>query len=242
MAKALIISDVHSNIYALNAIWEKEKDCDLIYCAGDLIDPVLYARETIQWARNKNAVCVVGGHDRSVIKRFREQQTQCNREGLGTLEERDIKFVDNLPQSVTFELDSIGYCMKHKYDGDHYTDSIVYGTINSEYHFDKFWQRHASQSALNCSERRIIFGHTHLRAVHYLADDKLWMNPGSCHWRANKNRSTYGSYGKEKYSPYEPTKDAHYITITDGHISLKSLAYDYSDLHSLIHRDYAESH
>ena len=29
--KALIISDIHSNIYALEAIWSEEKDCDVIY-------------------------------------------------------------------------------------------------------------------------------------------------------------------------------------------------------------------
>ena len=36
--KALIISDIHSNIYGLEAVYKKEKDSDIIYCAGDLVD------------------------------------------------------------------------------------------------------------------------------------------------------------------------------------------------------------
>lgn len=238
MAKALVISDVHSNIFALEAIWKEEKDSDIIYCAGDLTDPLLYASETIQWIRDKNAVCVIGGHDSSVATKSRAYHKE--QENVGPPNQDDIDFLANLPVSVTFDMDSISYCMKHEYEGDHHTGAIVYGTINSEYHFDKFWRQHAEPSAQDCREKRIIFGHTHLRAVHYLTDNKLWMNPGSCHWRANKNRSTYGAYGEEKYRPYEPTKNAHYITITDGHISLRSLAYDGSELQGLLHKAYVE--
>ena len=36
--KILALSDIHSNIYALDAIWDKEKDADLIVAAGDLVD------------------------------------------------------------------------------------------------------------------------------------------------------------------------------------------------------------
>jgi predicted phosphodiesterase len=45
--KALIISDIHSNIYAVQAIWEKEKDCDRIYCAGDIVDYGPFPKESL---------------------------------------------------------------------------------------------------------------------------------------------------------------------------------------------------
>lgn len=36
--KALIISDIHSNVKALESIRKAEPDYDVIYCAGDLVD------------------------------------------------------------------------------------------------------------------------------------------------------------------------------------------------------------
>ena len=34
--KTLIISDLHSNIFALEAIWNQEHDSDAVYCAVKL--------------------------------------------------------------------------------------------------------------------------------------------------------------------------------------------------------------
>lgn len=36
--KALLISDVHGNLPALEAVWKKEGNSDAVYCAGDLVD------------------------------------------------------------------------------------------------------------------------------------------------------------------------------------------------------------
>lgn len=47
--KALILSDIHSNIYALEAIWNKERDSDLILCAGDLVDYGPFPQEVLAW-------------------------------------------------------------------------------------------------------------------------------------------------------------------------------------------------
>jgi hypothetical protein len=70
LMKALILSDVHSNIVALEAIWAREGDADAIYCAGDLVDYGVYPRETLAWMRAHNVVCVQGNHDRQVAETF----------------------------------------------------------------------------------------------------------------------------------------------------------------------------
>ena len=36
--KVLIISDIHANMDALNAVWARESDADAILCAGDVVD------------------------------------------------------------------------------------------------------------------------------------------------------------------------------------------------------------
>ena len=49
--KALLIADIHSNICALEAIWNKEQDSDIIYCAGDLVDWGPFPKQVLDWVR-----------------------------------------------------------------------------------------------------------------------------------------------------------------------------------------------
>ena len=65
--KTLIISDLHSNIYALEAIWNKERDSDIVYCAGDLVDYGPYPKEVLNWVQSHNVHCVQGNHDRGIV-------------------------------------------------------------------------------------------------------------------------------------------------------------------------------
>jgi len=228
LTKALFIADIHGNIHALQAIWEKEKDSDIIYCAGDLADPnpKLYSKQVIDWVRNKNVVCVKGNHDESFIAKYNSNDRQWREKYAAGVTEDDIEFLDNLPLTINFELDLISYCMLHKYDGDHSQRS--YASLNSAYFFDKLWSATQSDSTIRHQQKRFVFGHTHLAAVHYLANDKLWFNPGSCHFRANKNNTIDRFCPEKSYEPYEPDKQAHYITVTNGCFSLNSVNYDHS--------------
>jgi len=69
--KILILSDIHSNIVALEAIWAKEKDSDLVYCAGDLVDYGPYPQEVIAWLQAHEVPCVQGNHDAWVCLNYR---------------------------------------------------------------------------------------------------------------------------------------------------------------------------
>lgn len=220
MAKALVISDIHGNIDALEAIWARESDCDVIYCAGDLVDPGLYAKEVIDWVHAHQVAVVKGNHDAHFVKAYGSHDEQWKERQAAGVTETDIEFLKELPSTLIFELDKIRYCMRHSY--------FDYCTIEGEHYFDTFWQQNDPEQVQRDQEKRMIFGHTHLRAVHYLTDTKLWLNPGSCHWRADKNRTLHRQFDVVKgYEPYEPTKEAHYITITDGRIRLHSVSYDW---------------
>lgn len=213
--KALIISDIHSNVIALEEIWKKEKDCDIIYCAGDLVDYGPYPKEVIDWVRDKEVVCVRGNHDERVSNLFRnkeelwgvrdEERTWAH-ENAQKLTEEHIQFLETLPLSIEFAMDSFGYSMQHMYKG--------YETIQSLYHYEEFWKKQTTSPLSNMTCQRMIFGHTHRRTVHYLSDQQLWLNPGSVSYRR----------------PDDPSKEAHYITITDGRIEMKSIRYDRSPL------------
>jgi putative phosphoesterase len=212
--KALILSDLHSNIYALEAIWKKEHDSDLVLCAGDTVDYGPYPNEVIAWLQEHNAQCVQGNHDAWVATSYRKGETlesaaeeerawyHLNASLLG---KEDIQFLENLPVSLTFELDGIVYGMQHIYRD--------YREIVSLHAYEQF-RAQAFDSGLSDRISRLILGHTHRQSVRYLSDELLWLNPGSASYRRHD----------------DPDQTTHYITITDGEISLKRLAYDFSPL------------
>ena len=70
--KVVFISDVHANIRCLEAVLEAEKDADLIYCAGDLVDVGLHAREVVDCVRDLKIPTVRGNHDDKIIRFYRE--------------------------------------------------------------------------------------------------------------------------------------------------------------------------
>lgn len=76
--KALIISDIHANIYALENIWKQEKDSDVIYCAGDLVDYGPFPKEVLQWIMEHKALCVKGNHDERVAALYRNKDQLWN--------------------------------------------------------------------------------------------------------------------------------------------------------------------
>ncbi len=150
--KTLIISDVHSNIAALEAIWSREQDADRVLCAGDVVDYGPYPAD--------------------------------------------------LPETHVVEVDGTEYGMTHAYQ--------KYEIIRSLETFRAF-----CNTRFDCQLDRLIFGHTHRREVHYLADDTLWINPGSCSYRRRA----------------EPDQRAQYAVIVDGQISLRAAEYPVEPLY-----------
>ncbi|WP_127581643.1 metallophosphoesterase family protein [Paenibacillus koleovorans] len=209
--KALIISDVHSNLKGLEAIFRAEPNYDVLYCAGDLVDVGLHPKEVIHILRERGAICVKGNHDERVISAYRSgmdlwsiphTELDWMHDNARRLDEEDIVYLEHLPERVQFELDGIGYSLQHSYDG--------YNTIDRASQFMAYWEQVTSPSIRDAAEKRLIFGHTHRQGVHYVNDRCLWLNPGSA------------SYTR----PDDPVRGAHYIVIDNGHIRLKHADYE----------------
>lgn len=210
----MIISDVHSNIYALQAIWNQEKDSDVIYCTGDLVDYGPFPKEVLDWIRVHDVICTQGNHDRWVAACCRSGNTLPNvpaaertwaHHNADLLDVDDILHLEQLPMAVTFELDGVSYGMTHFYQ--------KYEEIVSLHTYTHFCAR-TFPLIPSPPLTRLIIGHTHRQAVRYLSDQTLWLNPGSASYRRRD----------------DPDQAAHYVTITGGVISLKRLIYNLEPL------------
>ena len=214
--KTLILSDIHSNITALEAIWDKEQDSDFVYCAGDLVDYGPHPREVIAWIQAHNIPAVQGNHDAWVSLNYRrrhflETMPVAERGWVNytasLLTEADIRYLEKLPQSLTFTLDGIIYGLTHLYQN--------YEEIVSLHDYEQFRHDRFAGAAYT----RLIIGHTHRQAVRYLSDELLWLNPGSVSYRRAG----------------DPDQTAHYATIVNGRLSLHRLPYDTTPVYQAMH-------
>ncbi len=211
--KILVISDVHSNIYALNTILSFEKDVDILCCAGDLLDYGTTPVEVIECIKSIEipTYMVKGNHDLNVIETWWNgsyrfvtgQDYKWIHHNCKQINENHVDYLMQLPETIYFEADGYEYLIRHQYKES-------YETIENCHQFNEFWSEHSPQKDSNFKNRRIIFGHTHQQCIHILRDDQVWLNPGSTSYRR----------------PGDTDKTAQYLVIQNGSVELKGIPYD----------------
>ena len=217
--KLLIISDAHSNIYALDAILEAEADADAIYCAGDLTDYGPFPHEVIARFKQYDIKTVMGNHDRNLLRVWEEmkgreeplsvEEYRWVHHNCDRMDEGDIDYLKALPDTLDFIADGFHYRISHQYDRG-------YGRPQSILDFDNFiGERPAEARDL---PTRLILGHSHRQAICQFRDNRLFLNPGSISYRRLD----------------DPDQTAHYALILDGEIILKALSYDHTPLQDVV--------
>ncbi|AEK73906.1 Metallophosphoesterase, MJ0912 type [Thermococcus sp. 4557] len=65
-----LISDIHSNLEALKAVWKEIKDADAVLCMGDLVGYGASPNEVVDFVRERmekrTFLCVRGNHDNAI--------------------------------------------------------------------------------------------------------------------------------------------------------------------------------
>ncbi len=204
--KTLLISDVHSNIIALDAVWGRESDADLIICVGDIVDYGIYPAECVDWMMDKNVRAVSGNHDRAVVDAYEYPAENVpytwKMDNAKKLNARHIEYLKSLPKQQVLDIDGKQYGITHAYKG--------YEVIQSMEEFRCFSEERFGQVL-----HRIIFGHTHRRKLTYLSDEDYWLNSGSVSYRRSD----------------EEWRGAHYAVIQDSSVSLRCVLYPTEQLH-----------
>lgn len=216
--KILLISDVHSNVDALRAIEDKEKDFDLVLCLGDLMDWGMFPRETIQWFRDHKHITVSGNHDRDAIRVWESGEREpAGKESsylsrcVNLLQQEDIDFLRGLPMDTTVTLDGYYYYLTHTFDETILPDMLLRAMYDwrSQPYFDEIWNTRAKMD-VPMEKRRILHGHSHQCWMHLVRKGGMYINPGSIHYRLG-------------YDTIEPGAD--YIVINDGIPEMKHVDY-----------------
>lgn len=103
--RALIISDIHANLVAMEAVLAAARTYDVVWCLGDLVGYGPRPRECIALLRSLPHLCVVGNHDYAAIGRLKlDEFNPVAQEAFNwtarALTAGEVAFLDALPNRI----------------------------------------------------------------------------------------------------------------------------------------------
>ena len=179
MKKFLVMSDVHANYPALQAIetFVRGGRFHRVINAGDLVVYGTFPNETIEWFRKKkNTLCIVGNTDNRVLRILagrpldrprREEKRVMYYWTCETLLPGNARYLQSLPGQRDFTIDGIRIGVSHGTSDDEEE------TLSLDVPESRF--RELARKSL-CQVQ--IMGHSHA-PFHKVVDGVHFLNPGS---------------------------------------------------------------
>jgi putative phosphoesterase len=159
-----VLSDVHSNRVAFEAVLDDMPDVDGLVCAGDVVGYNPWPAECVELVREREIPSVMGNHDRAVASGTAFRFNQMAKAGVELARERltdeQLDWLDDLPNERREFDGRVKIVHGHPEDPDHYT-------MPDEFSAD-----------LLGDEEVLVMGHTHVQHHEEYAEGVV-MNPGS---------------------------------------------------------------
>jgi putative phosphoesterase len=159
-----VISDIHGNKVALDAVLADMPDVDALVCAGDVVGYNPWHSECVGAVRERSILTVSGNHDRAVADGGRFAFNSLAGAGVEhareTLTDDQIEWLGALPTT------------RREFDGH---VRIVHGHPEDP---DRYTYTREFSPRLLGDEDVIVLGHTHVQG-HERFDEGVVLNPGS---------------------------------------------------------------
>lgn len=159
-----VISDVHANRVALDAVLADMPPVDRLVCAGDVVGYNPWPAECVAELRARDVPTVQGNHDRAVAGdggfAFNSMADAGVRYARERLDEDAIRWLRRLPRDRLLADDRVRVVHDHPTRRDHYT-----------------YPEEFSPDLLD-GEDVLILGHTHVQG-HERFEEGIVLNPGS---------------------------------------------------------------
>ncbi len=198
--KLLILSDIHGNWPALEAVLAAEPDRNGVVFCGDVVDYGPQPDECLRWLMVNANHIVRGNHDNALgysvdcqcMGSFREYSLATRDWHRTLLNEAECEFLRRMPTLDWFEWQGRHFRMAH---------ATPQGDLFEYLNMDQWGER-----AADLKEDFVLLGHTHVQGMRVF-DEVTVVNPGSV-GLARDHR------GKACYAVYE-----------DGQMELKQIPY-----------------
>lgn len=157
--RALIISDIHANLTALDAVLEAAGSFDAVWCLGDLVGYGPDPNECIARVRElPNPLCIIGNHDAAALDQidadtFNPEARSAIRWTQKALNQSSRSFLQSLPEKIQLERVTLAHGSPRHPVWEYLLDTRT-ATLNFEYFETPI----------------CIVGHTHLPVIYSLLD------------------------------------------------------------------------
>jgi predicted phosphodiesterase len=159
-----VISDVHANKVALDAVLTDVPDVDALVCAGDVVGYNPWPAECVAAVREREIPTVMGNHDRAVAGGsafgFNSMATAGVEHARQHLDEEAMAWLSDLPEDRTEFDGRMRLVHDHPWERDRYTYPEEFDPDFLE------------------GEDVLVLGHTHVQD-HRVFEEGIVMNPGS---------------------------------------------------------------
>ena len=223
MKKFAVISDIHSNIYALKAVVEdaRSKGVDTFINLGDILYGPIAPRETYEYLIKQNFITISGNQDRQIYEAKGDEisSNPTMKFILDELGEEPLAWMKNLPFDLHVDSD-IYACHGTP------SDDLVYLLEDISSSQPKVKTDNEILSLLGGITSPIILcGHTHIPRCVELSTGQIVINPGSVGLQAYKDEEP------SPHSIQNYTSKASYVTLEKKlnggwNISFHRVSYD----------------
>jgi putative phosphoesterase len=159
-----LLSDLHGNRVALEAVAADMPDVDALVCAGDVVGYNPWPADCVEWVREREVPTVMGNHDRAVAGGtgfgFNSMAAAGVEYARDHLSSGQIDWLADLPDRRTEFDGRVRVVHGHPADPDRYTYPEEFGP------------------ELLDGEDVLVLGHTHVQG-HETFDEGVVVNPGS---------------------------------------------------------------
>lgn len=174
-----VISDIHSNIYALETVLGdiENRNVDLVACTGDLVGYGTRPNEVINTIRKKKVLTIMGNYD-DAIGNYKivcgcdySDPKDAQKAGLSMqftsseTTDENKKYLSNLPKEATLTFNNK-------------TIKLVHGSTRLINEYLKENSEEAKEVMNELDEDILVCGHTHIPYAKYYGE-KLLINAGS---------------------------------------------------------------
>jgi predicted phosphodiesterase len=170
-----VVSDIHSNLVALEAVLADMPAVDRLVCAGDVVGYNPWPAECVDELRERSVPTVMGNHDRMVATGRNFRGNGMAQAGVDHASEalNDVQrtWVENLPRERRLADGRVKVVHDHPEVTDKYTYPEEFGPHLLGRGEDGSGDEREREEVL-------ILGHTHVQH-HEVYDDGVVLNPGS---------------------------------------------------------------
>jgi len=198
--KTLILSDIHGNLPALEAVLKAEGNYDACLFIGDVVDYGPFPKECIRFLIDEMDVGVLGNHDNAIahdvdcgcrgdFKQFSEETRAWHKT---LLDDGDVRFLRSLPPLTQTQIDGETLYLAH---------ATPQGDL-----FQYLQEGEVDKAVEGITAEYVLLGHTHIQFKKYVGRTMV-VNPGSVGLARDGGNACYA-------------------VLRDGKLDLRRLEYD----------------